>query len=383
MKFLPLIWAGVWRKPARAVFTLLAIVAAFMLFGILGYIDAGFRHLYATSHLDQLWVAPRTSGTLPISYLEDIQRIPGVSVVAPIANLFGYFQDPKNGVFIIACDDRLFDVRLESTLTQQQRETLTKTRDGVAVSVGLAAKYGWKLGDRFTLEAPGVPQKDGTKAWSFEIVAIPDSKDAPPGEAIFALANYTFVDELRARDTGTVARFIVRISDPDQATRIAREIETKYANSSAPTHTVTDRSSVESQLQSLGDVNFFVDAIVGAVLFMLIFLTSNTMMESVRERIPEFAVLKTLGYSNAGVLAVVVCEAIVQCAGGGVIGLSLAMSVFSKLKFGLVNLPRPVGIPWSVIAIGVLISLAIALLSSLLPVRRLQRLSVVDALAGR
>jgi len=113
MKYFPLVWAGVWRKPLRTVFTLLSIVVAFVLFGILAGIDAGFAHALEISRQDRLFTTSRFGARLPLAYGEQITHVPGVTIVAPRTGMFGYFQDPKNGMGVIAADERFFAARPE------------------------------------------------------------------------------------------------------------------------------------------------------------------------------------------------------------------------------------------------------------------------------
>jgi putative ABC transport system permease protein len=98
MKFLPLLWAGLWRKRARTILTVLSIVVAFVLFGILSGINAGFAHSLQASRLDRLFTDPRFGAPMPHSYAEQISRVPGVALVAPRRGLGGYFRSPNNGL---------------------------------------------------------------------------------------------------------------------------------------------------------------------------------------------------------------------------------------------------------------------------------------------
>jgi putative ABC transport system permease protein len=177
-------------------------------------------------------------------------------------------------------------------------------------------------------------------------------------------------------------RFILRIDDPNRATQISRAIDNLFANSSAPTRTVSERSSRESGVNWIGDIGFFTDAVLGAVAFMLLFLTGNTMMQSVRERTPEFAVLKTLGFSDTRVLALVFAESVLLCAVAAFAGLAIA-----KLVIPLVRDDIPgagiVQMPWVALLTGLALALLVAFVSGLLPALRAKRLSIVDALAGR
>jgi len=380
MKYLPLVWAGLWRKPMRTVFTLLSIMVAFILFGILSGIDAGFARVLETSRQDRLFTDPRFGTWMPISYTDQIAKVPGVAVVAPRWALFGYYQDIKNRMGVIGTDERFFAARPELAIPKEQLENWRRTRTGVVVGAFTAKKYGWKVGDNFPVQS-NTAKSDGSRAWTFEIVAIMDDTDRP-GQEGRILANYTYLDEERVTAKGLTDRFIVRIADPKAATQTSRAIDALFTNSTAPTRTTSEKSARESGVQWLGDINFFTKAVLGAVSFMLLFLTGNTMMQSVRERVPEFAVLKTLGYSDTRVLILVFAEAILLSTFAALAGLGIA-----KLVIPMVQTSIPgagiVQMPWVAMLTGFALALLVAFVSGLIPALRAKRLNIVDALAGR
>ncbi len=152
MKYLPLILAGLWRKPARTVFTFLSIVVAFILFGILSAIDGGLAHQLDVARLDRLLVDTRFGTNLPLAYLDRIARIPGVTVVAPRQILVGYYQDPKVPFGIIMTDRRFWSVRPELNATREQIDALLKTRTGALITVFSAKRFGWKVGQRVPVD---------------------------------------------------------------------------------------------------------------------------------------------------------------------------------------------------------------------------------------
>jgi len=380
MKYLPLVWAGLWRKRARTTFTLLSIMVAFILFGIFSGIDAGFAHALEVSRLDRLFVDERFGTPMPLSYAEEIARVPGVVLVAPRWGLEGYYQDPKNPMGVIATDERFFAMRPEITISKEQLRTLRQTRTGAVISVFLANKYGWKVGDKIPLQTSTV-QADGNRAWTFDIVGIIDDVNNP-GQNGWFIANYEYLDQGRITDKGTIDRYIIRIKDPSHAAQIGRQIDKLFANSAAPTRTGSEKSQAQSGLQSLGDINFLTNAVVGAVFFMLLFLTGNTMMQSIRERIAEFAVLKAVGFSDNAVLSLVMAEAVLLCVLAAVAGLLISKIVIPMVRhmldFGLLF-----QMPWTAMLRGFGVALLVALASGMLPAWRMQRLNIVDALAGR
>jgi putative ABC transport system permease protein len=381
MKYLPLIWAGLWRKRARTIFTLLSIMIAFILFGILSGIDALFAHNLEVSRLDRLFTDPRFGALMPLSYADEIARVPGVTIVAPRSGLYGYYQEPKNGMGVIATDERFFAVRPEISISKEQIQTLLHTRTGAVVGVYLSNKYGWKVGDKIPLQT-NTAQTDGNRIWTFDIVAIVDDVNYP-GQAGWFITNYEYLDQGRSTDKGTIDRFLVRIKDPSRATQIGRTIDRLFASSGAPTRTTSEKSQTQSGIQFIGDVNFFTDAVVGAVFFMLLFLTGNTMMQSIRERIPEFAVLKTFGFSDNRVLCLVIAESMLLCVIAALTGLLASRFLIPVAKTALSDVMPLFQMPWAAVLRGFGLALIVALLSGLFPAWRVKRLSIVDALAGR
>jgi putative ABC transport system permease protein len=381
MKYLPLVFAGLWRKPTRTIFTFLSIVVAFILFGVLGGLDDGFAHVQATSREDRLFTDPRFGGLMPIAYQQQIAAVPGVKVVAARMGLPGYYRDRENSGGIIMTDSRFFITRPELTATRAQMEAFDRDPTALIVTVFAANKYGWKVGDSVPWIS-NIATKDGSQTWAFHILAIIDNTDSP-GTSNFFLGNYNYLDQRRVRNQGTTDRFLLLIDDPKKAVEIGRQIDKLFANSPQPTRTQSEKTSTESGLRSLGDINFFTHLIVACLLFMLLFLTGNTMMQSVRERVPEFAVLKTMGFSDEGVLALVVGEAVMLCLLAGIVGLGIIQLLG---RYYYLMFPGVAGLflmTWGSFFTGMGFALLTAFLSGAIPAWRVKRLNVVDALAGR
>ncbi len=379
MKYLPLLWAGLWRKPTRTTLTLLSIAVAFVLFGILSGIDAGFDHALAASRLDRLFTDSRFGAPMLLSYAEQIARVPGVAVVAPRRVLGGYYQDQQNQVGVLCIDERFFSLRPEITATRAQIATMRKTRTGALIDVYLKNKYGWKVGDKIPVQTD-TPQVDGNKTWTFDVVGIVDDANYP-GQAGWFLSNYEYLDEARASGKGNTDRFLVRIKDPDRAAQIGRQIDKLFVNSVAPTRTTSEKSRSQAGVQYLGDARLFTHAVVGAVFFMLLFVTGNTMLQSVRERVPEIAVLKTLGFTGNAVLCLVIAEAVLLCLIAATLGLLLAKIAIPITRPAIEDFVLLLQTGWADMLRGFGLALIVALVSSLYPAWRVRRLSIVDALS--
>ena len=381
MKYLPLVWAGLWRKRTRTLFTLLSIMIAFLLFGMLQGTNAAFSRGVEGANVNRLVTVSRISFTesLPYADLAQIEALPGVDHVA-FASWFGaYYQDPKQFVFSFPVDaERYFNLFPEFKLPKEQLDALVHTKSGAIIGTQLAEKYGWKIGDRVPLHSTIWTKPDGTSDWNFDIVGIYDDPDDHSQAAAF-LFNHDYFDEGRSFSKGTVGWYIERIKDPTTAAATSASIDHLFLNSSDETKTQTEKEFNQSFLKQVGDINFIVTSILGAVFFTLLFLTGNTMMQSLRERIPELAVLKTLGFTDGGVLALVLSECLLLCVISALIGLAIAAALFPLMKdvIGVINLPV------SVILLGIGVAVLLALITGLPPAWRAMRLNIVDALAGR
>ncbi len=381
VKYLPLLWAGLWRKPTRTILTVLSIVVAFILFGILAGIDAGLEHTLKASRQDRLFTDPRFGAPMQFAYAQRIERVPGVAVVAPRRVLRGYFQDPKNFTPVLCIDERFFSLRPEITATRVQIAALRRTRTGALISAYYHNQFGWKVGDKIPVQTQ-TAQTDGDLVWTFDVVGIVDDADYP-GQAGWFLGNYEYMDEASASGKGTTDRFLVRIGDPDRAAQISRQIDALFANSAAPTRTTSEKSRSQSGLQFIGDVSLFTHGIVGAVFFMLLFVTGNTMLQSMRERVPEIAVLKTIGYGDNAIMAMVIAEAALLCLIAAAAGLLLSKGVIPLARPFIEDFFELLQTRWPDILRGFALALAVAVASSLYPAWRVRRLSIVNALSGR
>jgi putative ABC transport system permease protein len=383
MKYFPLVWAGLWRKPVRSILTLLSVVVAFVLFGALHGVTAAIDQIINTMSDTRLRIQSKVSlaEPLPLAYLARIESVKGVEGVGYYAWFGGYYQDPSNQLSVGAVDvDRLHSMFPELELKDEYAAAMRTTRNGALVGHDLAETRGWKIGDRIPLKSSIFMRKDGAPEWDFEIVGIYGFGDGkiPTNELWF---NYAYFDEARTFGNGTVSLYFAKIADPKSSGPVSESIDRLFANSTFETQTLNERDWLRGRIAQIGDLQFFVNAIVAAVLFTLLFLTGNTMMQSVRERIPELAVLKTYGFSNAAIMSLVFGEALLLCVAAAGIGMAIAASLSPMIyrQIGAGGMSFPVDVIWT----GIALSAAVAIVSSLPPARRVQTLNVVDALAGR
>jgi len=247
----------------------------------------------------------------------------------------------------------------------------------------LADKFGWKVGQKIPLASNIYPQKDGSKAWAFDLVGIYDGKDdAAKKQTTQVLINYDYFDEANQFGRGRTNFFALKLTPDGNPESISKSIDTMFENSPDETKTQTEKDFNLGFVKQLGDIGLMVRWILFAVFFTLLLVVGNTMAQSVRERVPELAVLKTLGFTDGSVLGFVLAEAVALCLIGGLIGLALATllgGTVEKATGGQFQLPVD-GFVWSIGAAAILVmSLAVGLL----PALRAQRLKIVDALAAR
>jgi putative ABC transport system permease protein len=221
-------------------------------------------------------------------------------------------------------------------------------------------------------------QMNGSTDWAFDVVGTYTDADVGGGKETI-LINYAYFDEARLAGKGTVKHFNVALSDPRRAVQVADEIDRRFANSANATQTDSLRELAQSQLQSIGDLDFLIRAIVSVVLAALLFATATMMMQSIRERTPELAVLKTLGFTDRAVFLFILVEAMAVFVAAAACGLALALVVF---PFAASVIPG-LSMPLVVVALGLGCAVLVATLSALVPAVQAARLNIVAALAGR
>jgi putative ABC transport system permease protein len=387
MKYFPLIWATLWRKKTRTIFTLLSVVVAFLLFGMLETIDYAFSHPSSgVTSADKLITTNKYSITLslPFSDAQEIRSVPGVVDVTWISWFGGYYQESKNFVFAVPMDtDSYFNVYKDQFIvSDDQLQAYRNTRTGALVNADLMKKFNWKVGDKVPLHSTiWTQKKDGSLDWTFDIVGSFSVKDPTQAsaQASTLLFHYDLFDEGRSFGKGKVGWFEERVSDPSKASAISGRIDALFANSSDETKTQPANDFTMAFIKQFGDIGFVLRAILGAVFFTLLFLTGNTMMQSVRERIPELAVLKTLGFGDGLVLELVLAESLLLSVLAAVIGLAMSFGALPIIKQGLqgVELSPRALLP------GIGAAVLLALIVGLAPALRAMRLNIVDALADK
>ncbi len=386
MKFIPLVWAGIWRKRSRSILILLQVIIAFALFGVLQGLVKAVDHAIAAAHADRLYVASKMNlgFPLPISIVEWVKTVPGVIGAAPRAGFGASYQRPEQGVPIVATDvDAFLSVYPEDKVDPAQQRAMRQIQDGAIVGIGTMHKYGWKVGQRVTLQSPPqVKRKDGTNNWTFDILGTwVNSEGDSEDDSQALISNYRYMNESLPvgpeRDSMGLAA--LRIADPKRALAIEQVIDAHFANSSNETLTQSESELEQSQVTQFGDIYSVANRIVGATFFVLLFATGALMMQSIRERTPELAVLKTVGFSDRSVMFLILAETLVLCLVGATVGLWLGVRLLLFAR----NFVGTLTVPAIVYAIGLAFAVALAVAGGAVAGWRGLRLRVVDALANR
>jgi putative ABC transport system permease protein len=386
VKYLPLLWAGLFRKKTRTVLTLLSVCVAFLLFGLLQAITMAFESGADSADAKRLLTTARYSiiELLPLSYLHRIEQVPGVVGVAAAEWFGAKYQNDSNAFPVFAVDPRRYlDMYPEFTIANDQRQAFIKTRTGAVAGKRLVERYGWRLGQKLPISSEIYPKADGSMSWEFDLVGLLDADDpAVRGNTDLVLINGAYFDEARQSNKGRTGWYIERIADATQARAISVAIDALFMNSPDETKTQPEKEFAIGFAKQIGDIGVLVRRILVAVFFTLLILTGNTMAQSIRERLPEFAILKTLGFSNAKVTALVLAEAILLLLCGGGLGMLAATSLLPALNRAIGGRFPPLfvnGSTW-LVALGIAALLALAI--GLHPAWRAWRLQIVEALAG-
>jgi putative ABC transport system permease protein len=382
MKYLPLVWRNMWRRKVRTTFTLLSIFIAFLLFGLLMTIRTTFAMGVDLAGLDRLMVIHKISIIMPLpsSYQAQLKTVPGVDVVTHNTWFGGVYQDPTNFFSTIAIEpEPYFGIYPEVHLPPEQMKAWLADRQGAVVGVDLAKRFGWKIGDRIPLKS-FYRQKNGSDTWEFNIVGIYDGDKGLDKTQFFF--RYDYLDEARSPQSGagTVGWYVIKIKDASRSKELATTFDDMFANSQAETKTTTEKGFIDGFAKQVGDIGAIMIAILVAVLFTILLVVGNTMAQAVRERTSELAVLKTLGFSNAMVLALVLAESLFVAIAGGGLGLLTAWAIVVFVGDPTKGMLTPFVLPNRDVVLGIGLMVAVGVAAGLLPAAGAMRLRIVDAL---
>jgi putative ABC transport system permease protein len=385
MKYFGLVWKNAWRKKIRTSLTVLSVLVAFLMFSLLNAVSEAMTGGGATiESARRLVVIDKVSliNLLPIAYENRIEALPGVDKAAHATWFGGYYQDVKNqfGQFPVE-PEKYLSLFPELEMPDAQYQAFVRNRTGAAVGRTLADKYGWQVGDRIPIHSSIWSKKDGTRNWEFDIEAILENTSSGGSDAMM-LFHYDYFDEARAGGQGLVGWYTIMLNDGANPVEVANAVDAEFANSPNETKTSTEDAFARSFMEQLGDIALIVQLILGAVFFTLLLVTGNTMSQSVRERIGELAVLKTVGFSDRTMLGVVLSESILIMVIGGGLGLLFGWVAVTALSGAFTSM-LGIGLSLSpgLVITGVAFMVAAGVIAGIFPALSAMRLPIVDALA--
>lgn len=391
MNAFALILVNLGRNKRRTVLTLLSVMVALFLFcalsGVLDTMDEAIHvgsetRMVVRNHMSLVF-------PIPLSMEQQLAAMPEVKSVA-IQNWFGG-QDPANPHNFFAqfgVESETFfpmydqDVEITEATPPQgsgavpagmnpKLAAFMEDQTGAVVGSELLKNEGWKLGQTVTLNGTIYPG-----SWPFTIRAIYRSKVKAFNSAVFFF-HYKYLYE-KTNHQATAGIYKVMLRDPSQAAEFARKVDAMYENSANPTHTETERAFSAGFISMYGNLPFVIRVIGLAVVFAILLIAANTMVMAVRERTSEVGVLKTLGFTDGMIFAMVLVEAAAITFTGGVLGALGAKRLATGFSMG--GMLPPMTIHWSTVWTGIAIAVGIGAVSGLIPAWQASRLRIVNAL---
>jgi putative ABC transport system permease protein len=379
MKFGRLIIANLLRKKIRLLLTIGSFAVALFLFAFLAVVKDAFGRGADVAGADRLIIINRTSiiNPIPLSYRDRILRIPGVKVITHDNWFGGVYQDEKNFFpqFVIDPENQR-QVYPELMVPDDQWNAFVKDRQGAVVGARTAERFHWKIGDRIPIKSTIT----GNDAWEFNIDGIYHGKRPQDDETQFWFQWDYFEERVPEHFKGNIGWYTLRVDNPDESPRIAKAIDNEFANSPYETKTETESAFAAGWVKQFGNIQFLILSIGAVVFFTLLLVTGNTMAISVRERTSELAVFKAIGYSDRTVLFFVLMESLAIALIGGVLGLLLAAVAVPVMAQKLNGLLPVLILSPSVLVLGLVVALAVGVVSGLLPGIGAMRMRVVNAL---
>lgn len=376
MKVLRLVLANLLRKKTRTILTLGSFAVALFLFGLLATVRGVFQQGMMVAGADRLLVINKISliMPLPLAYREPLRQTPGVSDVGFSTWFGGVYQDERNFFPQFAIDGQTWkDMYPEFLFSETEWQDFLKDRQGCVAGDSLVRRYGWKIGDRIPVRGT---IWSGT--WEFNLRAVYRGK-RPQDDTTQFWFRWDYLEERRPFGKGTVGWYVVRVADPDQAVGVARAIDERFANSPHETLTQTEKNFAASFVKQMGNIELLLMLIGLVVFFTLLLVTGNTMAIAVRERTCELAIMKTVGFTDARIMLLVILEGLITAGAGGGAGLFLAkgFTLHGDPTGGLLGQfffsPRDM-------AAGFFLALGVGAAAALIPALGAMRLRVVEAL---
>ncbi len=371
------------RKPTRTGLTFFSLAIAFLLFMLLRAIAGAFAGGYTAGGVQRVFVDARYSQTdnLPLAHVHAISELDGVASITPMVWFGGYYQDPKNTFATIPVDPAsVLSVFPEMAVTDAAVARFQGSRRAVLAAQALATRFGWEVGDVIPMRGNIWPKADGTWDWEFEFAG---SYTVPPGTRVqtMMMVRYDYFTEAVAEWVkNQVGWAVLKLNEGVAPKTVIDTIDTLFENSADPTRSLSEDDYTRQFANQLGDIGAITTLILLAVFFTILLLSANVAALTFRERVPELAVMKTLGFADTFVALLVLAEAMALTLAGALAGIGLGFAVEPALRASLAQVLGNFAMTGTDAAQALGIALLMGLVIGLPPAWSARRLPIVQAL---
>jgi putative ABC transport system permease protein len=378
-KYIPFAFKNSLRNKRRTILTISSIgISLFLLGMLIAVYHAFYFRAGPPEQALRLVMRHRVSLTFPLPeyYESKIGQIAEVREVVSRSWFGGIYIDNRPEHFFprfFTDPEKIFKVYPEMKIDPDQLKAFQNERTAAAIGKTLAENQGFKLGQKVTLKGDIYPIDV-----ELTIRAIFEGTEDSSDNVMYFHRKYV-EEALPEARKGKVGTFAILAASPESVPRIAREADELFRNSDSQTKTESERAFQLSFVSMLGNVKVFLLSICGAVVFTILLVSANTMAMSVRERIKEIGVLKTLGFTTGKVLTMIIAESVIIAMVGGLLGCLLAFG-FTQLMSSVQIMFRGLSMPPVVVFISLSIAFAIGLLSSVVPAYNASRVPITEAL---
>ena len=381
MLILKILFRNAFRNKLRSGLTILGITIAILAFGLLRTVISAWYSGVEASSATRLVTRNSVSliFPLPLSYRDRIRQISNVKTISYGTWFGGVYVEEKNFFPNFAVDPKtFFGLYPEFILSPNEKETFFNDRKGCVVGRKLAARFGWKMGDIITLKGAIFFGN-----WDFVIRGIYRGRDKDTDETQF-MFHWDYLNEKLKKTphpwADQVGYYMVGVTRPDAATEVAIAIDQMFKNSLAETLTETEKAFQQGFIAMSGAIVMAVQIVSLVVIVIIMAVGANTMAMTTRERIGEYAILKTLGFGGGHIAGLILGESLVITLFGCVLGIVLtfpAAKVFSSelgAYFPNFNVER------TTLLFDLLAALAVAFTGAIIPIHRAIRIKIADGL---
>lgn len=383
MSWLGLLWANLTRRKLRLVFTLLSIILAFLMFGMLDALRTSMSQAVNLTGADRLITLSKVSiiDSFPISHYEKTRAVPGVDAVVHLNWFGGVYKEGTMQIPVFPMNvEEFFKVYPEVKITPEEFTAWKADRQGIAVGKAIAERYGWKKGDRVPIKSSIFRKENNSDTWEFNIVAVYTVENSAGWDNQSAMFHYDYFNESLGPEKDQIGWMTVKVKDPNEAEAVAKRVDAVFANSSDETKTGTEKAFTKQFMEQMGNIGRILISVVFAVFFTMLLVTANTMAQSVRERTNEIGVLKTLGFGSGSVLSLVIGEALLLTILGGLIGFGLAYLGVSSLQPMMKQYFPIFEIDSSTLIVALALMVGLGVITGLWPAVAAMRLKITEAL---